>query len=313
MAVTDPITATGYDDGLYDAVPLPQRAPLRWPAGATVAFYPIVLVEHYEEAPPEDAVVANDVFGGLGPGGPLRNPQVTRVGNRDYGHRVGFFRLVGMLEDLGITPVIAIDAMSIDRYPAITAWIADHSAEVVAHGLAVTRSITSRMSAEEERDYVAETKARIDGALSIETKGWLGPTSSESGRTLQVLADAGFRYCLDWPNDEQPYVFSTTPPMISLPPLAELADNNAINQRGLHNDRYCQLLIDAAEQLVVDGATSGRLLSFTLNPFTSGQPARSHYLRQALGHVMSLPGVWSTGPAAVAAAVEASAEAGRSA
>jgi allantoinase len=307
MAVTDKIVATGYDDGRYDFLPLPARESLKWPGGAPLAFYPIVLVEYYEETPPEDAVVANDVFGGLGGGGPLRHPQITRVGNRDYGHRVGFFRVVEMLEALGIPPVIAIDAMSAERYPAIASWIKAHDVEVLAHGVAITRSITSNMTPEEERAYVADAKARIEDALSTVTHGWIGPTSSESGNTLQVLADAGFAYCLDWPNDEQPYYFSTDPPLLSLPPFAELSDNSAINQRGLYNDRYRQLLVDAAAQLVVEGESSARLLSFTINPFTSGQPARASYLRSALEEIVAMSGVWPTTPAAVAGAMAASA------
>jgi allantoinase len=145
MAVTDPVTATGFDDTLYSFIPLPERVPLHWPAGAAVAFYPVVIVEHFEEEPPPMAVMANDVYGGLGPGGPMRHPQVTRVGNRDYGHRVGFFRLMANLEELSIRPVIAIDAMSAELYPAIATWIKSRDAEVIAHGRSVTQAISARM------------------------------------------------------------------------------------------------------------------------------------------------------------------------
>ncbi|MGH3247593.1 MAG: hypothetical protein ACRDOI_15490 [Trebonia sp.] len=306
MAVTDPITATGYDDELYSFLPLPERVPLRWPDGAAVAFYPIVIVEHFEEEPPPMAVVAGDVYGGLGPGGLMRHPQVTRVGNRDYGHRVGFFRLMGILGELSIRPVIAIDALSAEAYPAIAEWIKTHDVEVIAHGVSVTQAISSRMKADKERAYIAEAKSRIDGTLGLATKGWLGPSSGESGHTLQLLAEAGFEYCLDWPNDEQPYYFGTTPALLSLPPLLDLSDNQAINARGLYNSRYASSIVKAAEQLVTDGAAAGRLLSFTLNPFTSGQPARSHYVKEALAAVTSMDGVWTTTPAEVAAAMAAS-------
>jgi peptidoglycan/xylan/chitin deacetylase (PgdA/CDA1 family) len=309
MAVTDPITATGFDDALYRFIPLPDRVPLHWPAGAAVAFYPVVIVEHFEEEPPPMAVMANDVYGGLGPGGPMRHPQVTRVGNRDYGHRVGFFRLMAILEELSIRPVIAIDAMSAETYPAIVRWIETHDAEVIAHGRSVTQAISARMKPDKEREYIADAKTRIESALGVTAKGWLGASSSESGHTLQLLAEAGFAYCLDWPNDEQPYYFDTTPPLLSLPPLFDLSDNQAINARGLYNAQYANSLVKAAEQLVTDGAASGRLLSFTLNTFTSGQPARSHYVKEALAAITALDGVWTTTPAEVAAAMANTGEA----
>lgn len=305
MAVTDPVTAVGYDDTLYAYIPLPDRVPLRWPGSAAVAFYPVVLVEYFEEEPPPMAVVAGDVYGGLGPGGVMRHPQVTRVGSRDYGHRVGFFRLMGILEKLSVRPVIAIDAMSAEAYPAIAEWIRTHDVEVIVHGRSVTQAISSRMKQDKEQAYIADAKARIDGVLGVTAKGWLGPSGSESGHTLQLLADVGFEYCLDWPNDEQPYYFDTTPPLLSLPPLHDLADNQAINVRGLYNSQYARSIVKAAERLVADGAAAGRLLSFTLSTFTSGQPARSHYVQEALAAVRSMDGVWTTTPAEVAAAMAA--------
>lgn len=304
--VTDPVTVTGYDDELYAYAPLPERVPLRWPGGATVAFYPVVVVEYFEEEPPPVTVVAGDVYGGLGPGGVMRHPQVTRVGNRDYGHRAGFFRLMESLEELSVRPVIAIDAMSAEAYPAIAAWISAHDVEVIAHGRSVTQAVSARMKQDKERAYIADSKARVEAALGVACNGWYGPSGSESGHSLQLLAEAGFAYCLDWPNDEQPYYFGTTPALLSLPPLLDLSDNQAIHARGLYNSRYASSLVKAAERLAADGAASGRLLSFTLTPFTSGQPARSLYVKQALRAITALDGVWVTTPSAVAAVLAGS-------
>jgi allantoinase len=193
--------------------------------------------------------------------------------------------------------------MSAEAYPAIAEWIAAHDVEVIAHGRSVTQAISSRMRPDKEREYIADAKARIDAALGVTTRGWLGPSGSESGHTLQLLAEAGFGYCLDWPNDEQPYYFGTTPPLLSLPPLQDLSDNQAIQVRGLYNARYGSTLVKAAERLVADGASAGRLLSFTLTTFTSGQPARSHYVKEALRSITAMDGIWVTTPAEVAAAM----------
>jgi allantoinase len=297
--------ATGYDDDLLTYSAFSNRPALSWPNGEPVAFYPIVLVEYYEDVPPDDAVVAGDVFGGLGGGGPLRRPQVTRVGNRDYGHRVGFFRLMRILEGLGIPPVIAIDAMAAEHYPAIVKWIKEHDVEVIAHGVAITRAITSKMSSDEETAYIADAKSRIESALTVTTHGWFGPASSESGHSLQHLADAGFSYTFDWPIDEQPFFFATSPEILSLPPLHDLSDNVSLNVRALYNERYATSLVNAAKRLVIDGAISARLFSFTLNPFTSGQPARSFHVKSALTEIVKTPGIWQTTPAEVAAAMSA--------
>jgi allantoinase len=177
--------------------------------------------------------------------------------------------------------------------------------EVIAYGRSVTQAVNARMKPAAEQAYIADAKSRIEGALGVTATGWLGPSGSESGHTLQLLADAGFEYCLDWPNDEQPYYFATTPPLLSLPPLFELSDNQALNTRGLYTAQYASSLVTAATRLVADGAASGWLLSFTLNTFTAGQPARSAYIKEALAAITAMDGVWTTTPADVAAAVAA--------
>jgi peptidoglycan/xylan/chitin deacetylase (PgdA/CDA1 family) len=302
--MTPPDTSV-LDDARYEFVPLPQRPSLKWANGLPLALYPILLVEHYEDVPPEGSLVAGDVFGGLGPGGALRRPQITRVGNRDYGHRVGFFRLADALVQAGIPPTVAIDAESAERYPAIVDWATSHGAEIVAHGVAVTRAVSSAMAVDEERAYIADATERITKATGTRPRGWLGPAASESGRSLQLLADAGFEYCLDWPNDEQPYWFDTEPRLLSLPLLIELSDNHAINQRGVLTDDYAQMLTDAVDQLASDGRSSARLMAFTLHPWTSGQPARVHTLRTTFASMAARGDVWFTSPGELAAEVAA--------
>jgi len=131
--VTDPITVTGYDDELYPYLPLAGAGcRCTGPRGAAVAFYPVVIVEYFEEEPPPVSVVAGDVYGGLGPGGTMRHPQVTRVGNRDYGHRVGFLPADGPPPG-AVHPPGSSRSMPCPRRPTrpIAEWIAAHDVEVI--------------------------------------------------------------------------------------------------------------------------------------------------------------------------------------
>jgi allantoinase len=286
------------DADLYSYSPFPTRPALSWPSGAGVAFCPVINIEHYENVPPEDAITASDVYGGIGQGG-ARRPQITRIGNRDYGLRVGFYRLADYFTEQGFAPSLAIDAMAAERYPEIVSQCVSAGWEVLCHGIGINRAVTSAMSAEDEAAYVAEAKERVEQAAGVSVRGWYGPSSGESGRSLQILADAGFGYDVDWPNDDQPYWFATTPPLLSLPLSMDLDDNYTILGRGLDPWDYATMISEATARLATEGATTARYLSFALNPFVSGQPWRFSALAPALTSVLQNPAVWATQPGSV--------------
>jgi allantoinase len=289
------------DVDLISYRPLPTRPALRWPSGQGVAFCPVVAVEYYENEPPWDGVTASDVYGGIGQGSDLR-PQITRIGNRDYGHRVGFYRLAEYFASLSIAPTLAIDALSAERYDEIVRTAVDGGWEIVCHGIGINRAVSGMMSEEDEREYVAEAKDRVEQATGVGVAGWYGAAAGESGRSLRILAEAGFRYDLDWPNDDQPTWFGTEPPLLNLPLSVDLDDNAVVLGRGVDPWSYAEMITDAGERLAAESATTGRYLSFALNPFISGQPWRFAAITPALTGLVGLPEVWTTQPSAALAA-----------
>jgi peptidoglycan/xylan/chitin deacetylase (PgdA/CDA1 family) len=193
----------GMDHEHYDWSPLnASRAPLRWPENARVALCVIVTLEHLEWSRPPGAFQLPTLAGGYGPG-PF--PDVTAWSHREYGHRVGIFRVLDVLARHGVTPTIAMDVLTAEHYPFLVRHCLGRGAEIIAHGISVSRMITSRMSEEEEQDYIQTSVQRLTRATGKAPAGWLGPESGESTRTPGLLAEAGIRYVCDWVNDEQPY------------------------------------------------------------------------------------------------------------
>lgn len=271
---------------------LPTRPKFTWPNGKGVAFAPVIVVEYYETEPPEGSVVAADVLGG----NHARNPQVLRVGHRDYGHRAGFWRLAQFFADQGLAPTLAIDAMAAEKYTPIVDHAVKAGWEIVCHGIAVTRAVSGAMPAETELAYLKEAKQRVEQATGVETKGWLAPSYGESANSLSLLPQAGFSYDLDWLNDEQPYTVKTDPELAILPMSNELDDNTTVLARGVSPFAYAEMVEDSATRLAKDSATTGRYLSFALSPYISGMPWRFNALSAALKTVMALPEVWATQP-----------------
>ena len=127
----------GMDHDHYNWSPLPTRAELHWPNGANVAFGIIVILEHHEWQPPEGAERAANVA--------MPNLSIAQHSLRDYGHRVGFFRLIEVLEKHGLKPTIAMDTLTAEHYPFLVNYVVGKGFEVIAHGIARTQMVSSKM------------------------------------------------------------------------------------------------------------------------------------------------------------------------
>ena len=281
----------GMDHEHYDWSPIVTRGVLRWPDDARVALCVIVNLELMEWTPPEDSFESATLAGGSA----VRPfPDYARLSHREYGHRVGVFRVLDVLERHGIPATIAMDSMTAENYPYLVKHCLNRGCEIIGHGVSVSRMITSRMSEQQERDYIRQSVESIKRATGSVPSGWLGPEYGESPRTPQILAEQGVRYVCDWANDEQPYPMKTQDgEMYALPIMLELDDVNAMSVRRMAVDRYGELIKEGFATLYRDGARSGRLMVLNLHPWLIGQPFRIGYLDDALGNLMRREGVWA--------------------
>ena len=230
----------GMDHEHYDWSPLSSRGILRWPDEARLALSVVVTLEHMEWMPPEDSFQVANLAGGSA-ARPF--PDYARISHREYGHRVGIFRVLDVLERHGIRPTVAMDALTASNYPYLVRHCLDRGCEIIGHGISVSRMITSNMSEQEERSYIRESLDALTQATGSAPAGWMGPEYGESDRTPQLLGEAGVRYLCDWANDEQPYPL-TVPvgELFALPVMVELDDVIAIAQRKVTIDRYSTML-----------------------------------------------------------------------
>ena len=281
---------SGMDHEHYEWSPINRRGVLLWPDGARIAVCVVVTLEKMEwEAPPDSFTVS--LAGGLGD---RAFPDYARVSHREYGHRVGIFRVLDVLEKHGIRPTVAVDAMTAEANPYLIEHCRQRGAEIIGHGISASRMITGRMTAEAEEEYVHSSIEALHQATGAMPQGWLGPEYGESERTPGILAAAGISYVCDWVNDEQPYGM-TTPEgeLCALPLMLELDDINALWDRRVSIDRYARLLEESFDGLYEGSRESGLLMAFNLHPWLIGQPFRIRYLDRALGHMMRRQGVWA--------------------
>ena len=282
----------GMDHDHYDWSPLnATRATIEWPGKARVALCVIVTLEHMEWSRPLGNYQVPNLAGGYGQG-PF--PDVTAWSHREYGNRVGIFRVLDVLDKYGIKPTIAMDALTADHYPFLVRHCLGRKCEIIGHGISVNRMITSRMSEEEEREYILTSMEALIRATGKPPVGWLGPEYGESARTPTLLAQSGIRYVCDWVNDEQPYPLKVPEgELYALPIELPLDDIYALWDRRIDIDRYGEMIKETFETLYHEGANNGRLLVLNLHPWLIGQPFRIGCLDTALGHIMQHRDVWA--------------------
>jgi peptidoglycan/xylan/chitin deacetylase (PgdA/CDA1 family) len=253
----------------------------------------MVVLEYLEWQPPDGSITSRQLPGGLGHQLPF--PDYVKHTHREYGHRVGIFRLLDMLERHRIAPLVAIDALTIERYPWLARHVRDRGCELVGHGISLSRMISSRMSADEERSYINDSLDAVATLTGARPQGWFGIEYNESERTPGLLAEAGVRYLCDWVNDEQPYPMHVpTGELWSVPLLLNADDAHTMGERRVPIDGYCRILVDSAQVMADDG---GRHLFIALRPWLSGQPFRARRLDQAFATIMAIDGVTACRPA----------------
>lgn len=244
----------------------------------------------------EDTATSLPVPGGRGVS---PSPDFPRMSHREFGHRVGIFRLLEQLRRHDVPIAAAVDVLTVEHYGALMRHLVPVVDEFLAAGLSASRPITSRMSEDEEHHYVAETVGRLARALPVPPAGWLGAARGESGRTPAVLAEAGVNYVADWCNDDQPYRFEGAPGLWSFPLSWELSDLNAMFTRQVTPSAFARSVEDAVDVLAREGERASRVLGLHVHPWLMGQAFRASAFEQVLASLVSDRRVWLTTPGRV--------------
>ncbi|EDP65342.1 chitooligosaccharide deacetylase [alpha proteobacterium BAL199] len=280
--------APGMDHDLYPFSALPNRPPMSWPNGARVAFAVILHLEHWELDPPA-AAVRDPRF--KDPMGDFR-PDFRAYTLREYGNRVGIFRIFDALDRHGIRPTVAVNAAACERYPFLIEECRRRGWEFAAHGTHATRMVTAKLTERQERDLIEKAIAAVADATGSRPRGWVAQDYGETVRTPQLLAEAGLEYVADWPNDDQPYRMTTKPSLISIPSQAEWDDVQLLWHRRVFTQRYPALIEEALSVLHAEGASSGRYFGLGIHPWLFGMPHRIRYLNEALDRIADFDGLW---------------------
>ena len=269
-----------------DYSPIIDRPVIKWPNGARVALWISPNVEHYEYMPDFDGV--------RNPWPRTPYPDVLQYSYRDFGNRVGFWRMLEPLDKYNIKCCVSLNLAVLEHFPEIGQAMVERDWDFMSHGIYNTRFLNT-YTEEQEREFYRDTIATLKQHTGKQLKGMLGPAISGTPDTPDLMAEAGLIYHTDWMHDDQPVPIKVkSGRLISVPYSIELNDSGLFRDNHYEADYFAQICKDQFDRLYQEGAESGRVMCIALHPFLIGQPHRIKYLDDILGYIMGHDAVWQT-------------------
>jgi allantoinase len=259
-----------------------ERPALKLPGDNRLAVWVIVNVEEWNAREPMPRTVLTPPAGGS------PSPDIPNWAWHEYGNRVGFWRMLEVLDALKIRAVLAINGSAIGTYEPIARAARDRGWEFIGHGF--TQKNMQKVA--DEREDIAKTTEAIRAYVGKPPRGWLGPGLTETWETPDILVEQGYDYVCDWVLDDQPVVLKTRAGDIVNVPYTQECNDVAMMLIQHHKaSEYCDRAIDQFEQLYADARDTARVMALVVHPYIMGAPHRLRYFREALEHIAARPGV----------------------
>lgn len=294
-----PMRRHGMDHDRYAWTMLAEREPITWPGDKPMALWLNLSLEHF----PLDA--SGEGF--KAPGNmTMPYPDLRHYTLRDYGNRVGVFRVLDALKKYDLQASLAINGELAIRYPALLRRLQATGFELLGHGWNMDSVHYGGLDFAREREWIERSLAALSPYASRPIRGWLSPARSQSESTPDLLRAAGLDWCADWVNDELPYAFRTSAGELATMPLSlELEDRFIVGEKLHAESEYADQVIDACDFLLEEARRTGhgRMLALNIHPWVMGQPHRLKHLERVLDHFSAHAGaIWNAAPSDILAA-----------
>ncbi|MEL6837806.1 MAG: polysaccharide deacetylase family protein [Pseudomonadota bacterium] len=277
--------------GRYAYSAITDRPDFDWPGGRRLAVYIGMNLECF--------AFAQGLGAELAAGGP--QPDVLNYAWRDYGNRVGAWRMLELFDRLGVPTTALVNSYLYDEAPGLAEAFGARGDEIAGHG----RTNAERqgiLDEQGERQLISEATDMLMAKHGKRPKGWLGPWISQSPITPDLLDEAGYEYLLDWCHDDQPVWMKTRKGRIlSVPYPQELNDIPQIVGRKREGAEFADMICDAFDVMIKESTHRPLVMGIALHGYLMGHPHRLKHLERALQHILANGGdtVWWTTAGAI--------------
>jgi peptidoglycan/xylan/chitin deacetylase (PgdA/CDA1 family) len=288
----------------YPYVPITKRGPLSWPDGKRVALIITVNLETWDLTKESDATYyagGPSILPDLLPGNVPDFPNFTW---REYGQRVGVWRLFDMFEQLGVAPGCTVNAVTCTRRKPMADAAIALGCEILAHNYEQGELLTNYAhDPDREAQVIEQTLEVYEKTFDRKAEGWLSSSLRGTLNTCDILVRNGLSFYCDIMNDDQPYMIDTpSGQIVSIPYSNEINDFTLLTRRGHTTDEFRDILKEELAVLYKESEHSARIMNVGLHPHVSGRAYRIRALRDFIEYAQSLEHVWWATRAEIAAA-----------
>ena len=266
--------------GPFDYSAIIDRPPLKWPNGARIALWVAPNIEYFH---------LDLKLGGIDA------PNVPGWAERDYGNRVGVFRMMNVFDRYGLRATVCLNSDVCKYHPRIIEEGMKRKWEWMGHG--TTNSLQpSDLSKGDQQAMIRECLETIKTSTGVSPKGWLGPGLRENWDTLEILADEGIEYVCDWCNDDQPVIMTLGggKRLVAVQYAHELNDLPVFLRQMRTPDEFKDMICRQFDVLYREAEETGKVMAIALHPYLTGVPHRIDALDAALDYICKHDKVWRT-------------------
>ncbi len=281
--------------GRYEYSNITKRADYFWPEQKRLAVYVAVNIEQFAY--------------GEGIGAAIAPPEQAHSHSvyswRDYGNRVGIWRLLELFDALDIPIEAQVNLAVYEHCPDIPGALRERGHEVLGHG--ITNSVAQgNWSEEDESAMIRTVTDALTNYEGIAPVGWMSPWLANSSVTPDLLQEAGYRYFMDWTCDDQPIWMSTrNGRILAMPYPVECNDTRGIVWYKYTASEFADMLVEGFDEMLDQSRDQPLVFPISLHPFVVGRAYRIRSLRRAFQHILSKRDqIWLTRPRDICAHVE---------
>ena len=277
----------GQDHDWYDWSMLTDRPGVTWPDGKKLAVWINACVEFY---PLNQRNIPFKVPNGM----TMPYPDLRHFSLREYGNRVGIYRLLEVFGTYGIRATFALNTHLAEKNRYLCQRLTEQPGEILCHGWNMDHLHYGGQDIAEEREIVHRSVSRLRELTGQRIRGWLSPAKNQSENTMNLLSENGIDYCADWVNDDMPYLFKAIPKPLHVLPLSTEIEDRFVISANLHSeDSWARQVIDAFDFLLDEAKRQeGRLFALNLHPWLVGQPHRIGCVERILAHITASDDIW---------------------
>jgi len=262
--------------------PIEGRKPLVFPKGVRMVIWPVLALEEWDMGRPMARMVISP------PQSQPMQPDHPNWSWHEYGMRVGFWRLKKMLERLGVSPTVTLNARVCETYPKVVEACIASGWELNAHGY----DQVPMHKLDDQRAVIIKAMNIIEKFWGKRPRGWFGPGLTQTFDTLDYLSEAGIEYIGDWVLDDEPVTLKTThQPVVALPYNFEIHDIVMMALQHHTSDIMYARALDQFKWLYGEAAERPKIMAIACHPYLSGVPHRIGHVQRAFEDILAHDGV----------------------